>query len=248
MKNIVYQTEELARYFNKNRIQWSQFYDSEKEIIIELPLDKSTTVLDIGCGCGGLGLSLKDKFNVEIYTGVAINSQNTETAKKMNSKAVVYCGDILDISNTDLKSKQFNIVFSLSCFDWNVRFLDMLKTAWNHVLPGGYLVATFRLTVEKGCNDFNLSYQYINYDGVLEGEKAAYVVLNGNELIDQLKDLNPSEINAFGYYGTPPGTAITPYKQLCFAAFSIQKRKDGDTTSDVSLKLKLPEDILASIK
>ena len=61
-RNIKYKTDEIERFFSKNRIAWDQFYESEKVIISALKLSKKDQVLDIGCGCGGLGLALKNKF------------------------------------------------------------------------------------------------------------------------------------------------------------------------------------------
>lgn len=241
--NIAYQTNQLARYFTQNRVKWEQFYESERVIINQLHLDHCHGILDIGCGCGGLGLALREQFGVENYTGVEINPLAAEAGRAMNPKAHILCGDILDLSQNILHEKHFDVVFSLSCVDWNVRFSDMLAAAWDHVLPGGHLVATFRLTVGEGCNDIKRSYQYINYDGVREGECASYVVLNAKTLIQQLSNFNPSEISAFGYWGVPSATAVTPYEKLCFAAFSIQKRK-ADDVGATRFQLDLPLEIL----
>jgi SAM-dependent methyltransferase len=242
-KNIVYKTDWLARYFSENRVKWQHFYESERIIIDQLHLDSSHTVLDIGCGCGGLGLALREKFDVDDYTGVEINSPAAEAGRAMNQKANIFCGDILDLSQNELKDKHFNVVFSLSCVDWNVRFSDMLAAAWNHVLPGGYLVSTFRLTEGEGCNDIKQSYQYINFDEILEGEIASYVVLNAEDLLQQLSVFNPSEIRAYGYWGTPSATAVTLYDKLCFAAFSIRKRSDD--IEPPRYNLSLPAEILS---
>jgi hypothetical protein len=76
---------------------------------------------------------------------------------------------------------------------------------------GGYLVSTFRLTDGEGCNDISRSYQYINFDGILEGELASYVVLNAKDLLQHLRIFDPSEINAYGYWGAPSATAVKPY-------------------------------------
>lgn len=246
-KNIVYQTDQLAHYFTHHRISWPQFYESEREIISRLNLGKNHTILDIGCGCAGLGLALKDQFGVEKYTGVEINSLAAETARKLNAGARILCGDFLDLSRKELSGEKFDVVFSLSCFDWNIQFSDMLSAAWEHVLPGGALVATLRLVAGEGCDDINQSYQYINFDGAMEGERAAYVVLNANELMHKLAELNPSDISAFGYFGTPSSTAVTAYEKLCFSALSITKRKDGDQTP-IRFNLNLPEEIKASLE
>ena len=247
MKNIVYQTDRIARYFVQNRVAWQQFYESERVIIDQLGLDHDDEILDIGCGCGGLGLALRDRFKIKNYTGVEINQAAAEAGQRMNSKAHILCGDILNLSRDMLHDKHFDVVFSLSCVDWNVRFSEMLATAWNHVLPGGHLVSTFRLTAKEGCSDFSRSYQYINYDGVPQGERASYVVLNAKDLVQQLVEFNPSEINAYGYWGTPSVTAVTPYERLCFAAFSIRKRKSGDV-GVLCFHLKLPAEILKALE
>ena len=243
MKNIAYQTDQIARYFARNRVAWQQFYESERVIIEQLGLDRDDEILDIGCGCGGLGLALRDRFRIEKYTGVEINQAAAKTGRVLNPYAHILCGDILDLSRNELRQRRFDTVFSLSCVDWNVRFSEMLAVAWNHVLPGGHLVATFRLTGEEGCDDINRSYQYINYDGIRKGERASYVVLNAQSLRRQLSEFNPSEINAYGYWGKPSVTAVTPYERLCFAAFSIRKRESDDVAA-LRCRLKLPKEIL----
>jgi hypothetical protein len=124
-----------------------------------------------------------------------------------------------------------------------MEFNKMLNAAWKHVKPGGKFIATFRLTDGPGINDLNKSYQYINYEGKKEGEIAAYVVLNLSNLIQDLKSFNPSTISANGYWGQPSQTAVTPYRELCFAAFSIEKRHINND-SKINLRLDLPEDLI----
>lgn len=244
MKNIPYKTGEIADYFAHHRVTWDQFYPSEREIIGRLGPRADDRVLDIGCGCGGLGLALRDRFGVGDYTGVEINKQAADAARAMNSAAHIHCGDILALTSTVLKNRMFDIVFSLSCVDWNVCFADMLAAAWHHVAPGGHLVATFRLTAGQGCSDLAQSYQYINYAGKKEGEIAAYVVLNAQDLLNRLAVCAPAEISAFGYWGPPSATAVTPYEKLCFVAVSVRKRT-ADEKAALRRKLDLPEEILA---
>jgi len=245
-KNIAYQTDQLARYFTHHRVSWPQFYESERNIINQLALGANDSILDIGCGCGGLGLVLRDEFAVQKYTGVEINSLAAEKAESLNPKASIFYGDFLDLRENVLRDTVFNVVFSLSCFDWNIKFSDMLAAAWDHVQPGGNLVATFRLTTDAGCDDMKQSYQYINFDGKMDGECASYVVLNGAELMHKIIGLNPTKIVGFGYYGQPSATAVTPYEKLCFCAFSIRKRNDDH--APIQFDLNLPENIYASLE
>ena len=118
----------------------------------------------------------------------------------------------------------------------------MLKAAWEKVADGGKLVATFRLVNDKSIYDINESFQFINYDGKLQGEKAAYVVINAKELIEKLLTLLPSEIKAFGYFGSPSATAVTPYEEICFAAFSIS-RQNSNESKETHFNLDLPSSI-----
>jgi SAM-dependent methyltransferase len=244
-RNIAYQTSQLAQYFARNRVTWAQFYESERVIIEQLKLDRQHSILDIGCGCGGLGLALRERFGVENYTGVEINQRAAEVGRVMNSEARILCGDFLDLGQTELRNQHYTHVFSLSCVDWNVRFADMLAAAWNFVLPGGHLIATLRLVVGEGCNDINRSYQYINYEGIREGERAPYVVLNAASLIRELIGFCPTSISAYGYWGAPSATAVTPYERLCFCALSICKK--GPVTGGLKFDLRLPKEILVAI-
>ena len=241
-KNLEFQTDQVPNYFKENRVTWNQFYESERVIISQLDLTQKSTILDIGCGGLGLGLALRDQFDVGNYSSVEINSIAAERARKMNSKSQIYCGDILELSKNILNEKQFDVVFSLSCLDWNVQFDEMLTSVWEFVRPGGRFVATFRLTSEEGCKDMRRSYQDINFDGIMEGETTNYVVLNVNEILHQLLAFNPLEISAYGYWGAPSETAVTPHETICFSAFSLIKRKTNDN-SPVSFDLDFPKEI-----
>ena len=154
MANIEYHSGDIARYFASNRVRWDQFYESERHVIQQLSPSASTNVLDIGCGCGGLGLALRERFGVTRYTGVEINAQAAAVGNELNPGAILY-GDILKLREQGLVRPPYDLVFSLSCVDWNVEFSAMLQAAWDFVAPGGDFVATFRLTDGEGCRDMS---------------------------------------------------------------------------------------------
>ena len=243
-ENLKYSTDAIARYFSSHRVRWDQFYESERVVIAELGLTEKSAVLDVGCGCGGLGLALHEKFGVTSYTGVEINRQACEVAKVLNPVGTFLNEDILDVTNTAIAGETFETVFSLSCVDWNVCFTKMLKKSFNLVAKGGRFVASFRLTDRPGLSDLAQTYQFINYDGVKTGEIAAYVVLNLDDLLRQLFQLPVSSISAYGYWGSPGPTAVTPYDRLCFAVFVIEKAV-GPRPAEPALKLRLPPDLMA---
>jgi SAM-dependent methyltransferase len=241
-KNIAYRSEALARHFTRHRIAWDDFYESERVVIDRLRLGPHHTVLDVGCGCGGLGLALRDRFGTNDYTGVEINRPAADAARAMNPEARIVCGDILDVSAGALAGCEFDVVFSLSCVDWNVCFVEMLAAAWRHVRPGGNLVATFRLTTAVGCDDITRSYQHIDCERRDDGERAAYVVLNASALMNRLRALDAVRITGYGYWGAPSPTAVTPYERLCFAAFAVRRRLPGDA-HPLRCELELPPEI-----
>lgn len=245
MSNISYQNKDIAAYFASNRVRWDQFYPSERKVIAALAPAPASRVLDIGCGCGGLGLALAEAFDVHDYTGIEINQAAALAGRTLNPNARIYAGDVLQVGTNELAGQQFDVVFSLSCVDWNVEFEPMFRTAWSKVAPGGSLVATFRLTDAAGCRDIAQSYQYINYEGRKEGELAAYVVLNATELMALFMDLDPAGFHVHGYFGPPSATAVTPYERLCFVACSVRKRSPGDAPElasllDVPLEIRQP--------
>jgi hypothetical protein len=49
-----------------------------------------------------------------------------------------------------------------------------------------------------------------------------------------------SEINAYGYYGTPSTTAHTPYDKLLFTVFAIKK----ENSEGCNIKLNFPLEVL----
>nr|CBA31318.1 hypothetical protein Csp_F36920 [Curvibacter putative symbiont of Hydra magnipapillata] len=245
--NIEYKTNWLSEYFSAHRVQWDQFYPSERAVIEALNLGVDSDILDVGCGCGGLGLALREHFGVAQYEGVEINSAAAMAARRMNPAARIHEGDVLKISQQQLSGKTYDVVFSLSCIDWNVQFEDMLKVVWSHVKPGGRLVATFRLTDGPGCKDFGQSYQFMNADGLMQGERAAYVVSNAAELWGQLGQLGADRLSANGYWGKPSATAVTPYSRLCFVALSLRKRPAGAVVAAMEMQLQLPQDIVGSL-
>jgi len=121
----------------------------------------------------------------------------------------------------------------------------MLEKAWSCVKPGGYFVASFRLSADLGINDMKKSYQYINYDGDMKGELAPYVVLNAANLMELLMTMGARSVIGFGYYGKPSKTAITPYQELCFCALAFQKK---GISNKPFLQVDMPIDIGSQLR
>lgn len=245
-KNLHYQSDAIERFYRQHRISWDQFYLSERTVLEQLGLNVSTSVLDIGCGCGGLGLALRERFGINEYTGIEINIQAARAASEMNSRGRFLAADVLELKSNEISEESYDLVASLSCIDWNIEFDRMLEKAWRYVKPGGYFLSSFRLeSTASDSIEMDKSYQYINFEGQKEGEKAPYVVLNPPSLMARLNALNYSGIRGHGYWGRPSATAVTPYNRICFAVLALEKPR---TNSFIPYKkIVLPTDILRAL-
>lgn len=243
--NIHYHSDNIENFYRSNRKTWDQFYLSERTVLERLDLSTATRVLDIGCGCGGLGLALNERFGVVDYTGVEINTQAAITAAQLNPQARFFAADILALTPAELAENAFDLVVSLGCIDWNVEFEHMLEKAWRHVKPGGYFLSSFRLVPDINVGDLYGSFQYINFEGKREGEIAPYAILNARDLMSRLNALRPASIRGYGYWGAPSATAVTPFDRICFVVLAIEKPR-GHCPS-AYLELDLPPEILATL-
>ena len=235
--NIIYNSSEIYKFYSQNRIKWSQFYPSEKNVLEYVNPNSNAKVLDLGCGCGGLGMALKEKFGIDCYTGIDINEKAIKKAIELNPKGHFISDDFLKISSS--KIKNFNLIISFSCIDWNIEFKSMLLKAWS-LLEEGRFILSIRLTDKEGINDIKQSYQFINFTGKNEGEIAPYNIYNFKNWLKEIKSLsNISEIYGYGYNGIPAKTAITPFEEVCFAVFSLSKVKDfnGELRENIKLPI-----------
>ncbi len=249
--NIEYKTEELKNYYYTNRVCWDHFHKSEKVIFGKIFLNSSSKVLDVGAGCGGLGLALRERFGVVDYTGVDINMQAVKAGHDLNPSARMLCGDILKFSFDELQQDYFDTVISLGCIDFNNQFDKTLIKLFQYVKPGKYLVISLRLTLEKTIMDIKKAYQYINFKMKQEGEIAPYILLNVKDAFNYISQLNhrnscPDEILAYGYWGNPNPTAVVPYNKVCFSVFAIKKSISSIKQSVI--KSRLPDEIQNIVK
>jgi len=226
-QNIKYKSREIQAFYSCNRSKWEDFYPSERWVLAKLAGQDGFlgNLLDVGCACGGLGAALSRQFSLSSYTGVDINQQAIEWAakeQKLPVPATFMAGDILELNLEDT----FDLVVSLSCADWNIEVQRIMNACWARVKAGGHFVISLRLTTGSGVNDIKSSYQYINFSGQeRNAEVANYVVFNFPEVLGLMQALQPAPalIGAYGYWGKPAATAVTPFTRLVFAVFYLRK-------------------------
>jgi SAM-dependent methyltransferase len=246
MKNIEYTSKQIKEFYSKHRNSWKDFYPSERWVFERLLSDDGMPkdVLDVGCACGGLGQALSRKFSIHSYTGVDINKEAIEWAKERSNLSCPHkfiAGDIL----TSAIRKKHSFVVSLGCADWNIETNRMIKACWDLVRPGGYFVVSLRLTDKQGINNIKRSYQHIKFDDKKgDFEIANYVVFDFSRSVKLFKKLNPGPelIGAYGYWGKPSASAVTPFKDLVFSVFYIKKPVTGFKKL-TQVEFNLPADI-----
>ncbi|MGE0268318.1 MAG: class I SAM-dependent methyltransferase [Candidatus Omnitrophota bacterium] len=244
-QNITYTSDEILKFYSANRQAWADFYPSEQWVFEHIAGEKGHLggVFDVGCAGGGLGAALCERFNLESYTGIDIHQGIIDWAKE--HRALKVDSDFIagDISTLNL-DRQFDLVVSLGCADWNIETDKIIGECWDKVKPGGYFVVSLRLTTARTVNDITKSFQYINFSGNdREPEKANYVVTNYREAIVLFSSLNPLPeiIGAYGYWGNPSSTAQTPFERILFSVFYI--RKGAEDKRDCRTELFLPADV-----
>lgn len=234
-KNIKYKNENIFNFYKNNRNKWEQLYLSEKKILRATFL-KNSNILDLGCGCGGLGSILKKKFKINNYYGIDINYRCIQYAKKKYPKFKFYNKNF---ENFDFK-KKFDYVISFSCIDWdNGKFYKLFNKAVLNLKNNGGFIITLRFTDKQSIISKKKSYQYIFPTKKNIRDKTNYVVLNKNEFINKIrKKYNITSINGYGYKLPPPKTANTPYKKLFYAALLIRfNKKKNKQKTNINIKL-----------
>ena len=240
MTNVVYKTKRLVSYFSTHRCRWEQFYPSERKVIEHVAPQASWKVLDMGCACGGLGAALKERFSITAYTGVEINEDCARAAIDVCPTGRVIHGDFLQAG--EALPADFDLAFSLSCADWNVRTDELMRALFRHVKPGGWLVFSFRLSNEPSATGVWSAQQTITYG--VEGEDsqqtelAPYKVYTLGATMALLKSMGPMDkIYGYGYWGdTPASVTGLPLKRIHYAVFAVWKATTPEAEPKVTLE------------
>lgn len=99
-------------------------------------------VLDAGCGIGGSSLWLAKNIGCKV-TGIALNSKQLETGKKISSQEnlnnlVSFCE--ADFTNTGFESSSFNVVWAIESVCHARDKSAFIKEAFRLLKPGGRLI------------------------------------------------------------------------------------------------------------
>lgn len=187
-------------------------------------------------------MALRERFGLRHYLGVDLSREAVSLGSERFPELDLRVGDFLDLPES--LDENWDVVCSLSCIDWNIEFDAMLTRLWRLVAPGGHAVVSVRLTPGQSVLNVHKSYQYVNFEGAKSGERAPYVVLNYQEWLERVLKLeNVMSLYAYGYWGKPSPSAITPFGDLVFGVFQVTKRDQlGD--GKVEMLLDLPSEVV----
>ena len=248
-KNVTYDSDNMALYFQNHRRCWAEFYPSERWVFERVGAERGSfgRVLDVGCALGGLAFALSERFRVEGYTGVDINRRAIERAK-VNVSSLPLATEFIaaDICECpQLAGQQFDLVTALSVVDWNADATGILAACWDRVAPGGHLVVSLRLSPGPTICDVEKSYQVIwgrAGDPPANAERAQYTILNTADAIQMMLACTPmpAHLLAYGYWGKPSETAHTPCRRIVFTVFALQKPMKFETIDEPTIEAHLP--------
>lgn len=245
-QNISFKSPNLSAHYSVFRSSWEELYPSEKKVIETLNLNRNSTVIDMGCACGGLGNALKEHFGITAYTGVDINQSCIERGKELYSWADLHSGDFLDIAPSLMRN--FDVGFSLGCADWNVKTAELLNALMSTVRVGGSIVSSFRVVNEEGTTGVYEGKQRVSFADTSEAlknpeEYAPYKIYQLESLLGLLGEIpGVGEVYGYGYWGKPSPTAIdVPFERIFFLVVSLHK-SDRNIANHKSFRLKLEVD------
>jgi SAM-dependent methyltransferase len=205
--NVSYASQALVKYYQGLRRHWDEFYLSERKVFEHVAPTADTRVLDMGCGCAGLGTALRERFGINSYTGVDINPYCITEAISRCSWGTFHLGDFLEVqSQLDM---QFDLAVSLSCADWNVRTLELWSCLFQKVKSKGHFVFSCRLSNSSAVQNYVDGVQKFSWPiGSTQPEateSASYKVFSLDSILTMLTALQSvKRIYMYGYWGTVP--------------------------------------------
>lgn len=207
------------RYYESSRSKAEDIYPSEREFLYDA-LRNAVTVLDIGCAAGGFSRALREVKPGLVYTGVDV------TPAMIDSARCQFPDDkfqVIDGRHLPFQDDSFDVAICYGVLHMTMDWRELLAEGWRVCRKA--LLFDLRLTDTAGiCSP--VSYQKLAFDGEWDGESIApYIVLNYRDTLAALRGLVPtfSALQGYGYFGPVSGNTVSPYREVCMAAFCLSK-------------------------
>ena len=152
-ENIQYADE----FINRLEILWGEGFlspggaDEVKLVLKDIDLNNKS-ILDIGCGTGGVEVVLAGEYDIGMVTGIDVEPQLVERTQKLVDKKGLSAKvkvELVDPGPLDFANNEFDIVFSKDSMihipDKNAIFSEILRV----LKPGGVFAASDWLVGEN---------------------------------------------------------------------------------------------------
>ena len=211
-------------YWGSNRNKQSDLYRSEEKYFIPA-VNKSTSVLDLGCAAGGFSSIVHDiKADIK-YTGIDVSETLISRAKISHKDDDYFLYDGKTIPKSIVKH---DLAYSFGVLHHVDSWVGLVKQMYDRA--NKYVIFDLRLTREKTVRDINKSYQKIAFNSEWDQKtKVQYVINNMGETINELLSIITLEdsLSIYGYNLPPTDLAVTVYDEVIMASIQIEKETES---------------------
>jgi ubiquinone/menaquinone biosynthesis C-methylase UbiE len=190
-------SKEIIKFFKSNRSTFNSLYKGEKYLLSKY-INKSSTILDIGCAQGGMYGILKKKIKNINYTGVDFNRKMIALAKKKYPQVKFH--HLSHINYSSFFKKKFDVVIIFGILHLNSNWKDIIKAAYK--VTGNYIL--FDLRCVLNLNKLKDLKNYINLDFKSKSKKfqIPYIVLEKKLVLKYFKKtFKNCKIDNYNYIG-----------------------------------------------
>jgi 2-polyprenyl-3-methyl-5-hydroxy-6-metoxy-1,4-benzoquinol methylase len=128
-------TTKQASYYADDK--FNAYFECEREEMLAFITDQTRTVLDVGCGAGGFGQSLKARRGLEVW-GIELDTQAAERAAPLLDRVLVGTYP----SGVQLPEHYFDCIVFNDVLEHMIDPWSALEVAHKHLTETGYIVAS----------------------------------------------------------------------------------------------------------
>jgi SAM-dependent methyltransferase len=214
-------------FFTRDRNTPEGLYPSER-VFLPDAVQRATSVLDVGCACGGFASIIRTFNSSAHYTGIDIVPEMLARAgrEKSDDKFVVAAGHELPF-----RDGVFDLVHCSGAVHLNSRFQALIAEMWR--VARHEALFDMRLTERPSLEgSFRVDFANTGQGGILP-----YHVVNLEEarcLIDDLPGA-PASVRLAGYRHPASDNANLPDSTNVIIAFLLLRRSSPDTGWDIRI-------------